>query len=296
MVFSQLLLISSNKNYSETIGNMPIYYETDKAKTSRSTCVGCGVKIEKDELRVARADYRGPGGHWFHPLCLGEWCQNRKSSFRHILNVRNIKGYDKQSFEDQRCLRNMVGSIVVNPDLDESVRVWLKGGKNRTVGQYHECMKVYKVLVCKAPFAECDLALIEGRIALVAASQWVLDMVPCWYQYGDAILALGPAKASKLQRPMNTNKARRRLAVAFCIQDIQDRGVDAFEKVEPNLNKRPFFNLKWLMHRNALIDKLSSAERMYNSYRVWRRCGDSEKSTLAYNGALELWNECLIRR
>jgi len=72
---SELLQTIESSAKTEKPGTFPY---AEKAPTSRSSCVGCGEKIDKDELRVAvpaevtTGSFSRPGAKYLHPGCAVE--------------------------------------------------------------------------------------------------------------------------------------------------------------------------------------------------------------------------------
>ncbi|XP_038210310.1 poly [ADP-ribose] polymerase-like [Zerene cesonia] len=94
---------NDSKNSQPGLSNYTVEY----AKSSRSTCKHCDIKICKDEVRVAKIEYDpkyGEAPAWHHVKCFAE----RKAELLFFAGGEDIPGFNKLSKEDQKMVKNEI--------------------------------------------------------------------------------------------------------------------------------------------------------------------------------------------
>ncbi|XP_045493688.1 poly [ADP-ribose] polymerase-like [Colias croceus] len=94
-------------NESKTVQIGLSNYTIEYAKSSRSTCKHCDIKICKDEVRVAKIEYDpryGEAPAWHHVKCFAE----RKAELLFLAGGEDIPGFVKLSKEDQKMVKDEI--------------------------------------------------------------------------------------------------------------------------------------------------------------------------------------------
>ncbi|XP_072940740.1 poly [ADP-ribose] polymerase [Epargyreus clarus] len=82
-------------------------YVVEYAKSSRSTCKHCDIKICKDEVRVAKIEYDpkyGDSPQWHHVKCFAE----RKAELLFLAGGEDLPGFNSLKKEDQKLLKEAI--------------------------------------------------------------------------------------------------------------------------------------------------------------------------------------------